>query len=209
MVYTRGQRSDYDALERLGNPGWGWADMGPALDEVESNGLHTSTVDEADPLLEDAITAGTELGWRRMRDVNDAMRTVARRARSATKRPIVLPATADTAGACSSDCGPTGRPRGHRRGVHAPARRGSALIRLRGRRRRPAIGAAAVIARADLDPNAASRLRSRCRGCSSRRWSAVGGGPWIAGTRRRPSAAPPDPTEALAFARPRRSSSVG
>ncbi len=76
MVYNRGQRADYDALERLGNPGWGWDDMLPAFKTIEDNELgasdlrgaggplHVSTVDGADPLLEDVITAGTELGWR-------------------------------------------------------------------------------------------------------------------------------------------------
>jgi succinate dehydrogenase/fumarate reductase flavoprotein subunit len=39
MVYNRGNRADYDTLERLGNPGWGWDEVehrrypgvGPAL----------------------------------------------------------------------------------------------------------------------------------------------------------------------------------
>ena len=83
MVYTRGHRADYDALERLGNPGWGWDDMLPAFKAIEDNALggsavrgaggplHVSTVDGTDPLLEDVIRAGTELGWKRMRDLNE------------------------------------------------------------------------------------------------------------------------------------------
>jgi choline dehydrogenase-like flavoprotein len=83
LVYNRGQRADYDALERLGNPGWGWDEMLPAFLEIEDHALgasnvrgaggplHVSTVDGTDPLLEDAITAGTRLGWRRMRDLNE------------------------------------------------------------------------------------------------------------------------------------------
>ena len=35
MVYNRGQRADYDALERLGNPGWGWDDMLPVFKGFE------------------------------------------------------------------------------------------------------------------------------------------------------------------------------
>lgn len=83
MVYNRGNRADYDALERLGNPGWGWDDMLPVFKKIEDNELgssdvrgaggplHVSTADGTDPLLEDVITAGTELGWRRMRDLNE------------------------------------------------------------------------------------------------------------------------------------------
>jgi choline dehydrogenase len=83
MVYNRGSRADYDALERLGNPGWGWDDMLPVFKEIEDNELgasdvrgaggplHVSTVDGGDPLLEDVIAAGTELGWRRIRDLNE------------------------------------------------------------------------------------------------------------------------------------------
>jgi choline dehydrogenase len=71
MVYNRGQRADYDALERLGNPGWGWDDILPVFKAVEDDGLQVSTVDGTDPLLEDVIAAGTELGWRRMRDLNE------------------------------------------------------------------------------------------------------------------------------------------
>jgi choline dehydrogenase-like flavoprotein len=84
MVYNRGSRADYDALERLGNPGWGWDDMLPVFKEIEDNELgasdvrgaggplHVSSVDGGDPLLEDVIAAGTGLGWRRMRDLNES-----------------------------------------------------------------------------------------------------------------------------------------
>lgn len=70
MVYNRGDRADYDALQRLGNPGWGWDDMRSAFMAIQDH-LHVSTVDAADPLLEDAIAAGTELGWRRTPDLNE------------------------------------------------------------------------------------------------------------------------------------------
>jgi choline dehydrogenase-like flavoprotein len=83
MVYNRGNRADYDTLERLGNPGWGWDDMLPVFTTIENHELggsevrgaggplHVSTVDGTDPLLEDVIAAGTELGWRRRRDLNE------------------------------------------------------------------------------------------------------------------------------------------
>jgi choline dehydrogenase len=83
LVYNRGHRADYDALERLGNPGWGWDAMLPAFKAIEDNALgasdvrgtggplHVSTVDGIDPLLEDVLAAGSALGWRRMRDLNE------------------------------------------------------------------------------------------------------------------------------------------
>jgi choline dehydrogenase len=82
MVYNRGNRADWDTLERLGNSGWGWDDMLPVYQTIEDNELgasdvrgaggplHVSTVDRTDPWLEDVITAGTTLGWRYTRDLN-------------------------------------------------------------------------------------------------------------------------------------------
>jgi choline dehydrogenase len=84
MVYNRGNRADYDALERLGNWGWAWDDMLPAFKAIENNSLgasdergaggplHVSTVAGCDALLEDVIHAGTELGFRRMHDLNES-----------------------------------------------------------------------------------------------------------------------------------------
>lgn len=78
MVYKRGNRADYDALAGLGNPGWGWDDMFPVFKAIEDKPfgaggpLRLSTADGGDPLLEDVITAGTELGWQRARDLNES-----------------------------------------------------------------------------------------------------------------------------------------
>ena len=83
MIYNRGGAADYGALEQRGNPGWGWADIGAAFRAIEDNPLgaspvrgaggplRLSTVEQSDPLLEDVIEAGTALGWRRMRDLNE------------------------------------------------------------------------------------------------------------------------------------------
>jgi choline dehydrogenase-like flavoprotein len=84
MVYNRGQAADYDALARLGNPGWGWDDMLPVFRTIEDHPLgasatrgtggplRVSTTAGGDPLLEDVITAGTRLGWRYAQDLNES-----------------------------------------------------------------------------------------------------------------------------------------
>ncbi|MGI5192871.1 GMC family oxidoreductase [Streptomyces sp. CA-288835] len=82
MVYNRGDRADYDELERLGNPGWGWDTMLPVFKKIEDNALgaselrgaggplHISTAPKPEPLCEEAIAAGTGLGWQRTDDLN-------------------------------------------------------------------------------------------------------------------------------------------
>ena len=37
LVYNRGNRADYDQLERLGNKGWGWNDLLPVFKSIEDN----------------------------------------------------------------------------------------------------------------------------------------------------------------------------
>lgn len=83
MVYNRGSSSDYDALVRLGNEGWGWAEMLPAFTAIEGHQLdpsptrgtrgplHLSAAVDGEPLLEHVLAAGTKLGWQRVSDLND------------------------------------------------------------------------------------------------------------------------------------------
>ncbi|MFI7081158.1 GMC family oxidoreductase [Micromonospora sp. NPDC049903] len=82
MVYARGDRLDYDELERLGNPGWGWDTMLPIFKRLEDNPLgasdvrgvggplRLSTATGTDEVCEETIAAGEELGWRRTDDLN-------------------------------------------------------------------------------------------------------------------------------------------
>ncbi len=82
MVYGRGDRLDYDELERLGNPGWGWDTMLPIFKRLEDNPLgasqvrgvggplRLSTATGTDEISENAIAAGVELGWQQVDDLN-------------------------------------------------------------------------------------------------------------------------------------------
>ncbi|MFU8872611.1 GMC family oxidoreductase [Micromonospora sp. SL4-19] len=82
MIYSRGSQPDYDALERLGNPGWGWSTMLPIFKRLEDNPLgasplrgaggplRLSTATGTDELCEEMIEAGAELGWHRVDDLN-------------------------------------------------------------------------------------------------------------------------------------------
>lgn len=84
MVYNRGNREDYDELERLGNKGWGWDEILPIFKTFEDNEfgasptrgsggpLHISVARNPDPLCEEMITAGQRAGLRVMPDVNES-----------------------------------------------------------------------------------------------------------------------------------------
>ncbi|HIZ37746.1 MAG TPA: GMC family oxidoreductase N-terminal domain-containing protein [Candidatus Ruania gallistercoris] len=83
MVYNRGAEADYEELAARGNDGWGWADLLPAFRAIENHQLGSSasrgadgplcisTADSGEPLLEDVLTAGAELGWQQVADYND------------------------------------------------------------------------------------------------------------------------------------------
>lgn len=83
MVYVRGAPADYDAWEKAGCRGWGWADVGPCFVALEdhvlgaaaSRGaggfLHVTVHPKPYPLLEDVIAAAEQLGTPRAPDIND------------------------------------------------------------------------------------------------------------------------------------------
>jgi choline dehydrogenase len=84
MVYNRGNRADYDELERLGNKGWGWTDVLPHFTAMEDNQFGSSptrgvggplgvTVPRSpDPLCDEMITAGTNIGLHEVQDINES-----------------------------------------------------------------------------------------------------------------------------------------
>ncbi|MDT5391881.1 MAG: choline dehydrogenase [Mycobacterium sp.] len=84
MVYNRGNRADYDELERLGNKGWGWNDILPIFKSFEDNEfgpsptrgaggpLHVSVGRGPDPLCQEIIGAGANAGLRELQDINES-----------------------------------------------------------------------------------------------------------------------------------------
>lgn len=84
MVYNRGNRADYDELERLGNKGWGWDTLLPIFKRFENNAfgpsptrgsdgpLTVSVQKDPDPLCEMMIQAGTQTGLSRVEDINES-----------------------------------------------------------------------------------------------------------------------------------------
>jgi choline dehydrogenase len=84
LVYNRGNREDYDELERLGNKGWGWDDILPIFKIIEDNAfgatatrgaggpLHVSVQRDTDPLCAEMITAATRTGLRQVADINES-----------------------------------------------------------------------------------------------------------------------------------------
>jgi choline dehydrogenase len=84
LIYNRGTRSDYDALERLGNKGWGWDEILPIFKLLEDNEfgasptrgvggpLHISVPRDPDPLCDEIITAATKTGLAQVKDINES-----------------------------------------------------------------------------------------------------------------------------------------
>ncbi|WP_179475756.1 GMC family oxidoreductase [Mycolicibacterium vinylchloridicum] len=84
LVYNRGQRADYDELERLGNKGWGWDQMLPIFKSLEDHDLGASPTRgtggplgisvgrDTDPLCDELIRAGIGAGMAPVTDINDA-----------------------------------------------------------------------------------------------------------------------------------------
>ena len=85
MVYARGQAEDFDEWERLGNPGWGWAEVLAAYRRMEDHALGASdwhgaggplhvedVAAEVHPLTPLFVKAAGEAGLRFNPDLNGA-----------------------------------------------------------------------------------------------------------------------------------------
>jgi choline dehydrogenase len=82
MVYNRGSRADWDSIEALGNPGWGWSSILPLYREIEDNQLGASdvrgaggpltvsTARDRNPLCDDVIASAADLGMAHVDDLN-------------------------------------------------------------------------------------------------------------------------------------------
>lgn len=83
MVYIRGQKTDFDDWETMGNKGWGWNDVLPYFKKSETNDqggnewrgangpLHVATMErDLHPLCENYIQAAIECGLKRVNDFN-------------------------------------------------------------------------------------------------------------------------------------------
>lgn len=113
MVYNRGQRDDYDEWRRLGNPGWGYADVLPYFKRTERRlGVHdghyrgrdgplpVTDIDWIHPVCEQFIAGAQTLGLPRNPDYNGAsqagvgyfQRTIDGRWRVSTSRAYLRPA---------------------------------------------------------------------------------------------------------------------
>jgi choline dehydrogenase len=84
LIYNRGNRGDYDELERLANKGWGWDEILPIFKILEDHEfgasptrgvggpLHISVPGDPDPLCDQMIAAATMVGLTRVQDINDS-----------------------------------------------------------------------------------------------------------------------------------------
>jgi choline dehydrogenase len=82
MMYMRGQPEDYDGWEAIGNPGWGWKEIGRCFRELEDHELgddgqrgvggplHISIQPHRSPLTEAILQAGEQMGLERRADIN-------------------------------------------------------------------------------------------------------------------------------------------
>lgn len=84
LVYNRGSQADYDRIEELGNPGWGWSEMLRVFKTIENHELGSSDMrgsggplgisvnQQIDELSEEIKDAGSAIGLKKLDDVNSS-----------------------------------------------------------------------------------------------------------------------------------------
>ncbi|MEU4016589.1 GMC family oxidoreductase [Microbacterium sp. NPDC028030] len=70
MIWVRGAASDYDAWERDGAPGWGWADVEPVYDAIENDLLPVTDDYALSPIQASIIDAAVQEGLPHNPDYN-------------------------------------------------------------------------------------------------------------------------------------------
>ncbi|MFV0457524.1 MAG: GMC family oxidoreductase [Actinomycetales bacterium] len=76
MMWVRGDPGDYDRLAALGNPGWGWAHLGPVYADLEAGapgarrGLRTTVRTTHDPIAAAILTGAADLQVPPVADLN-------------------------------------------------------------------------------------------------------------------------------------------
>lgn len=82
MMWTRGAKADFDALEALGNPGWGWDRFLSAYRAIEDHNLGASdlrgaggplgvsVIENDDEVVRAILASAQRQGWEKVDDVN-------------------------------------------------------------------------------------------------------------------------------------------
>jgi len=68
-MWVRGAPADWDALQARGNPGWGWADIGPAFDALEA-AVGVSVTAAGDQVTQAILGSAKAFGWEHVADFN-------------------------------------------------------------------------------------------------------------------------------------------
>lgn len=84
MIYNRGNQADFDHLAGLGNPEWNWEHMLSVYKAMEDNAfgatatrgaggpLHVSQFRDADPICDQLVAAGSNIGLKIVEDCNES-----------------------------------------------------------------------------------------------------------------------------------------
>ena len=155
MVYARGQAEDFDEWERLGNPGWGWAEVLGAYKRMEDHALGASDwhgaggplhvediAGEVHPLTPLFVKATGEAGLPYNPDLNGATSegagiyqiTTRGGRRESAARAFLHPARRSGRVKLETDTQVTRILFDGRRAIGVEARRGSEVLRFRARR---------------------------------------------------------------------------